>query len=356
MEILYLCGRELNYPRNSVLYRAMQKIGNVNVSHVELPNKSILLQSIISGLSATYHLVSKKYQLTFVGFYGHLLMLPVGLLNKQPILFDAFISTYDTLITDRKSAGPNSLKARSACWLDKTSCSLADQILLDTQQHVDYFVESFDLPREKFNAVPVGCNEDIFRPSAYIPIKGTSIVLYYCTYLPLHGADVVVRAAQLLRSEDIRFRLIGTGPEYRRVHSIATEYGLKNIEFLPSQSLTGLAEEIGRADICLGGHFGPSAKASRVIPGKIYQMLSVGRAVIAAQTPANNELMVDRVNAYFCATGNPGYLAEAIRDLHHNPDLRQELSKNGNGLYKNRASEKYIQTEIARIVSKMIMV
>lgn len=353
MEILFLCGRELNYPRNSVLYRALKKIGNVNVIHVELPNKSILIQSMIAGLRASYRLVTRKYQLTFVGFYGHLLMLPVGLLKKQPVLFDAFISTYDTLITDRKFSGPNSFQARCAYWLDKTACSLADQILLDTPQHVDYFVETFDLPREKFNVVPVGCNEDIFHPSTYFPVKGTSVVLYYCTYLPLHGADVVVQAAQLLQSENIRFRLIGTGPEYQRVHSIAVEYGLKNVEFLPPQSLTSLALEIERADICLGGHFGPSAKASRVIPGKIYQMLAVGRAVIATQTPANKELMVDRASAYFCASGSPGYLAEAILDLHNNPDLRQELSENGNRLFENKSSEKHIQFLITRIVSKM---
>ena len=29
-------------------------------------------------------------------------MLPVGILTRQPVMFDAFVSTYDTLIQDRQ--------------------------------------------------------------------------------------------------------------------------------------------------------------------------------------------------------------------------------------------------------------
>ncbi len=85
------------------------------------------------------------------------------------------------------------------------------------------------------------------------------------------------RPSRLQDQADIEFRLIGQGPEYHRVRALADQLKLDNVQFLPPIPLEDLADEISQADICLGGHFGPSQKAGRVIPGKIYQILAMAR-------------------------------------------------------------------------------
>ncbi len=154
----------------------------------------ILFRSLRLALRALPYLLRNNPDLVVVGFYGHLLMLPIGLFSRTPVLFDAFISTYDTLIQDRRQIRAGSPGAWLARWLDRTACGLSEHILIDTPEHRAYFQSELGVSGEKISVLPVGCNEDLFLPRPADPHDGL-VVLYYCTYLPLHGADVVVEAA-----------------------------------------------------------------------------------------------------------------------------------------------------------------
>lgn len=353
MHILYMSGRELGYTRNDVLLRAFCRLGTVEVVG-ETHSGSMLPRIVRVFFRALPHLLTQIYDLIFVGFYGHLLMLPVGILSHSPVLFDAFVSTYDTLCFDRGLFTPRSLPGRFAFWMDQTACRLADLILLDTQLHADYFIRTFALSPNKVRCLPVGCNEDFFFPRPHVPNDNITRILYYSTYLPLHGVEIVVRAAALLCTEPaLHFRLIGTGQDYSHVRHLADELGLKNIIFIPPVPLETLAAEIASADICLGGHFGRSDKAKRVIPGKVYQILAMGRPLIAADTPANLGLLADGVTACLCPPDNPEALAATILKLHRDAALREQLSTLGRALYLEQCSEIVITEHLRRIMSEM---
>lgn len=355
MKILFLSGRELCYPRNDVLLRALGRLGVVEA--IGYPDRaSIVLRSFQVLLRALPKLLRNDYDLVVVGFYGHFLMLAVGLVARAPILFDAFVSTFDTLAQDRQKFHPRSWPGRLSFWLDQASCRLADHILLDTPAHVRYFVDEFGLPEEKFSAVPVGCNETIFSPqTVWVPRRsGEPVrVLHYSSFLPLHGTDVIVRAAALLRDKPIEFRLIGDGPQYSQVRQLAGQLELQNVHFLPSIPLEALPGEIAVADICLGGHFGPSEKAGRVVPGKIYQMLAMGKPVIAAATQANRQFLTHEQNAYLCLPNRPEVLAAAILNLYDDADLCFRLGCAGRTLYEQTSSEQKINEQIEKIVMEL---
>ena len=354
MHILFISGRELGYTRNDVLLRAFCRLGTVQVVGETQPG-SMLPRTVRVFFRALPFLLSQHYDLIFVGFYGHLLMLPVGILSHSPVVFDAFVSTYDTLCFDRGLFKPRSLPGRLAFWLDQTACRLADLILLDTQSHTDYFIRTFALSPEKVKCLPVGCNEDIFFPVPRIQAENTTRVLYYSTYLPLHGVETVVRAAALLRTEPaLRFKLIGTGQDYARVCKLANDLGVKNITFVDSVPLKTLATEIASADICLGGHFGRSDKSRRVIPGKIYQILAMGRPLIAADTPTNRELLADGLTACLCPQDDPEALAAIILKLHQDAPLREKLAVQGRALYLEQCSEVVITKCLRQFIGEMI--
>ncbi|HZD55885.1 MAG TPA: glycosyltransferase [Anaerolineales bacterium] len=353
MRILCLIGREVSYPRNDVLLRALRRFGEVDVISGG-GSGSLVGRSLRVSLQALPRLAARQFDLLFVGFYGHLLMLPSGILSQSPVLFDAFVSNYDTLCFDRDLFRPRSLPGRLAFWLDKTSARLADLILLDTPQHSNYFAELFDIPIQKLDFVPVGCNEDVFYPRKNGIQEGTK-VLYYSTYMPLHGVDVVVRAAGLLRSEGhLRFKIIGNGQEYNSVRHLSDSLGIQNITFAPSVSLDQLPLEIAGADICLGGHFGASDKAGRVIPGKVYQILAMGRPLIAADTPANRDLLHQGDSAILCKPNDASALASAILTLHRDAALRQRLSDRGLAQFREKASESLITQRLKSIVSQLL--
>jgi hypothetical protein len=349
MRVLFLTGREIQYPRNDVLLRAFRRFSQVTVMS-EKTTGSLITRSLRVGLQALPQLSFGKYDLVFVGFYGHFLMLPIGLLTQQPILFDAFLSTYDTMSFDRQTFGPQTMRGRLAFWLDQTACRLADHVLLDTEEQVTYFNHTFNLPLQALSALHVGNNEDLFYPQSGNRQDRTTSVLYYCSYLPLHGVETVIRAAASLKKEAIHFRLIGSGLEYNRIRSLADELALQNITFVPPVSLAALPEEIATADICLGGHFGSSPKAARVIPGKIYQILAMARPVIATTTPANQRLLSHMETAYLCPPHDPEALAASILALHRDPALRHHLAGQGRRLYEAQCSEAVITAQLRKLV------
>lgn len=355
MQILWLSGREITYPRNDVLLRALQRFVSVDVVDPVLKKpRSLFWRSISITLQSIPYLITKPYDLIVVGFYGHLIMVLISLFTKSPVLFDAFISTYDTICFDRKLFRPGSIIGRLAYWLDKISCQKAKMVLLDTPGHVDYFHQVIHIPLNKMKLLPVGCNEDIFYPRKS-ENTGFTQVLFYSTYQPLHGVDTVIRAAKLLQSESkINFRIIGGGQTYHQVISLAEELDLNNVTFLPSIPFDLLPNEISAADICLGGHFGRSDKANRVIPGKIYQILAMGKPLIASNTYANQELLTHGENAYLCNVDDSRDLAVAISKLHQDVSFRNYLAKNGRNLYIDKCSELIITKQMHSVVQNTL--
>jgi glycosyltransferase involved in cell wall biosynthesis len=354
MRILFLCGREAGYTRNDVLLRAFQRFAKVTQVTDPDGKKSNLRRSVQIALRAVPELLKNQYDLVFVGFYGQMLMLPVGLLTRKPILFDAFVSTYDTLIEDRKIASSKSILARLAYRIDNISSRRASHILVDTDLHTAYFSNTFHLPIQKFSSLPVGCNESIFYPRPPNDSRPVARVLYYCTYLPLHGVDVVIRAAGLLKSLPVSFRLIGDGMEYPKARMLAEELELKNVEFVPPMPLEQIADEIALADIVLGGHFHTGDKAGRVVPGKVYQILASAKPVIASSSPANSSLLTHKENAYLCPAGSPEALADALVDLIENSSLQKRIAAGGRKVYEERCSELAITQKLEEAVRRLL--
>lgn len=351
MRVLFAVGRELSYPRNDVLLRAFRRFAEVDVIGRTDRPRSLLRRSLRLGLELAPRLLRGGYDLVFVGFYGHLLMPPAGLLSRRPVLFDAFVSTYDTLADDRQAIAPASPAGRLAHALDRTACRLAVHTLLDTDLHADYFARTFSLPRGHFSALPVGCNEDLFYPQVTSDRQGQDLqVLYYTGYMPLHGVDIVVEAADRLRDAPLHFRLIGDGPTRDPVQTRAQELRLEKIQFLEPVPLQALPAELARADICLGGHFGGSDKAGRVVPGKIYQALAMKRPLLATSTPANLALLEHGVSAYLCPPQDPEALAQALHTLAESKALRDGLAEGGYCRYRQACSEAVITQGLKRLL------
>ena len=337
MRILYTAGRELSYTRNDVVLRALRRFATVDVVGYDRPaSVSVRTAQLLVRLAP--RLMSCPYDLVYVGFYGHLLVPAIRAIARQAILFDAFVSTYDTLCFDRQIAAPGSLIGQLAFHLDQIACRLAKQVLLDTEHHVEFFAQTFDLfyPRASGRGE---CPE----------------ILFYATYQPLHGMETVIRAAAHLKAESqLRFRLIGTGKNTVRIRQLADQLQLDNIRFVPAVPLQRLPDEIASALICLGGHFGHSAKVGRVIPGKIYQMLAMGRPIIAADAPANRELLTHQETAYLCPPGEPEALADAILALYQSPVLQKRLAANARALYLERCSETVITKKLQHLTLGMV--
>lgn len=329
MKILFVCGREPEYIRNRLILKALRQQFEVveitsTLGRFILRNFSVFVKFILN---------QRKCDLVFVGFYGHPLMLWVPILTKAPIIFDAYLSTYDTLCFDRELFSASSLAGRLTYWLDKHTCTAATRVILDTQAHVSYFVNTFQLPPEQFSVLYVGCDEEVFCP---VEVEDTDqfVVFYYGSFLPLQGVEFVIRAAKLLEEEaQIRFRIAGQGKRRAKMVRLSDELGVSNVDFLDWIPFGELPAAIAQASVCLGGHFSDSTKAQNVIAGKTFQFLAMRKPTIVGDNQANREVFTHKRNVYMCPPADSEALAEAILVLKRDGELRQKIAQGGYRLF-----------------------
>ena len=147
MKVCYFGIYDPDYSRNRVLIKGLTENG-VQVLKCQVdPGKKYKYWKLYKK-----HRQIKDYDVMIVGFPGHPVMPLARLICKKPIIFDAFLSSYETLL-DRKIYSPRGLQALKNWLLDWLACKLADRILLDTKEHIKYFVKTFKIERNKFDRI-----------------------------------------------------------------------------------------------------------------------------------------------------------------------------------------------------------
>jgi glycosyltransferase involved in cell wall biosynthesis len=352
-KVLFVCGREPQYIRNAMIWQTLsQYFDSYLIADSRAGSLSLRIARLIPRL--LYHL-KRTHDLLVVGFYGHPFVILARHLTRAPILFDAFVSTYDTFCFDRQIFPSESLIGKLAFQLDKQASHRANKVILDTKTHADYFQQIFNVPAQKIDTLYLGCDEKMFDLAAAWPFPQSFTVLTYSTYLPLHGTDIIVKAANLCKNYPIHFRLIGNeGMTYQQTRQLAERQRLDNVEFVSTVPFSRLPAEIATANICLGGHFGSTPKAGRVIAGKTFQFMAMRKPVILGDNPANRELFRHMQTAYFCQMNNPRALAEAIIRLYKNQGLRKELSENAAAFFHNNLTWKILGTKLASTIHQML--
>ena len=197
---------------------------------------------------------------------------------------------------DRRIVGPRHPLALFLWAWEWLACRAADVVVLDTQAHAKFFEDRFGLPRGKTASVFVGAEPSSFQPLTAdanpVRTKSDLSVLFYGQFIPLHGIDTIVKAAQLAKDYPIHWTLVGQGQEEQRIRDLLGADWPENLEWIPWVPYGELASRIHAADICLG-IFGDTGKAARVIPNKVFQILSVGKPLITRDSPAIRELLTD---------------------------------------------------------------
>ena len=384
---------ERDYPRNRTLAEGLKRAGwQVLECHVPLWEKerdktgrylgplSLVLRAVELKLACLrlllkYVFTVGRYEVMLVGYIGHFDMPLAWLLTRfprRPLVFSPLISLYDTLVDDRRSVAEGSVMSRFLRWLDRQACAKADLVLLDTEAHIDYFAQAFNLPRKRFARVFVGAEEPDAPPvDAPEDINGEVVigedayggpssedapfrVLFVGKFTPLHGLPFMVEAANRLKDvTDIVFHFVGSGQMSDEIHDTARRLNLENVRFtdwVPYEQLHRFLQGWG---VCLG-IFGTSDKAVRVIPGKVFMALSAGKGVITADSPAVRELLTDGESAVLCRRGDPEALADAIRRLHGDRELLHRIAEGGRRVFRDHASTEQIGRSASEVLEKLV--
>jgi glycosyltransferase involved in cell wall biosynthesis len=257
---------------------------------------------------------------SFPGIVDMLVAAPIARLRGIPLVWDMFMSLYDTVVEDRQLLPLGGIAARLLHALERFALRRADLVFLDTQAHARRIEMLFGLAAGSAGAVWVGTETEHFhvnplrKPTDPAPIGSSDQpplrVLFYGQFIPLHGIETIVQAARLTRGEPIEWQLIGTGQEADRIKALLTEQPLPKLHWEAWVDYAQLHQRIADADVCLG-IFGASGKAASVIPNKVFQIVAMGKPLITRDSPAIREMLDDEPP---CVSLVPAADAQAVAD------------------------------------------
>ncbi|MEM2045893.1 MAG: glycosyltransferase [Candidatus Bathyarchaeia archaeon] len=221
------------------------------------------------------------------------------------------------------------LTARLLYLLEKVACSLPDLLIIDTEEYVAWFNRVYGINPSRFRLVPTGADDRIFRPVSVEKKDHLFRVLYYGSFIPNHGVTYIIEAARLLQDEpDIRFELIGDGPEKAQAMALAQQYRLTNVVFEDWLDQEELVRRAANADVILGA-FGTTPQSLMTVQNKIYEGLAMGKPVITGDSPTVRKALGNWQGICLCPRADPSYIAERIKTLKENPDLCKHLGSQG---------------------------
>lgn len=337
-------------------------------------------------LGRRYRGASPAPDLVVAGFNGQLdVVLARVIARRRPLLFAPLVTVTETLIDDRATYRADSLAARLLALLDRVTLGLADRIVIDTAAHREYLCERLGVPHERILVQYLGA-EDTFAPTtspvdrpagavSSTPARSVTTascreeggpsavegdpserarplrVLFYCTYVPLHGARVVAAAlGQLSPRDGIAVEMVGTGPERAACEAIVRDLPHVRLrDWIPYQELPA---RIRAADVVLG-IFGSSIKARMVVPNKVYQAAQVGRAIVTADTPAIREVFRPG-ESIWTIDPEPSALAGALRRLARETDLRERLGREARADVLRAAGPAVRAARLAEVADELV--
>lgn len=336
------------YPNVKYRVQALKGAVGLNVTEVNFPmwserqvgrggvwSKLILSvwRAFSSHLAVLYYYIRFcPIQTVYIPYPAVFVVLILSCLPKRyrpkKLVIDAFISLYDTIVNDRKLVASNSLVARGLKKIEKRAFEFSEVVVTDTPQNSVYYSQLFELPLQKFVAIPLSTNEDDMQAAPYMPSSKPVKVLFIGTLVPLHGVETILSAISQLRdNKNIEFTIIGNGQDGQLVEAYLKEFPGSITWVKAWQGASQIANHIFDSDICLG-IFGGGAKAQRVCPYKIYSYALCGRAIITGETDWTRNAFDSLESKPIQTTPveNPVLLADAILELAISDEKRKSLA------------------------------
>jgi len=330
----------------------------------------------LGKLAATYLALARDYarlgphDAVVVGYAGMLDLYPAWLLtrlSRRPLVLDAYLSVYNSIVNERKLAAPGSAKARLVHALERTACRLADRVLLDTRAHIDYFCQLYGLEEALFAWVPIGADDRFFRPAREADSQtGTASesqsnlrrqtlrAVYHGKYIPTAGVEHILRAAALLGGDPaFAFEFVGEGEGKAEAQALAADLGLGNVTFLGWMEKEELVRHLHDAGVCLG-NFGDTPQAQRAVSNKVYEGLALGLPVLAGDTAANREVVRHGETAYLCPVADPEAIAAGLRALKAHPGLRARLRAAGLAHYREQFTPAAVGRRVQEVLEGLV--
>ncbi len=226
---------------------------------------------------------------------------------------------------------------RMAYWLEAFLYKRSWLITGQTQGIVKDIQNRF--PGKRCYWLPNGVDLNFFKTEVYLNsiwrekhgFTSTHFILLYAGIIGhAQGLEVILKAAERLReNSNIKFVLLGSGPEKEKLVSLKEELNLENVFFLPTVTKNEMPSVVASCDAAVI----PLRKLEifkGAIPSKIFENLGMRKPIILGVEGEAKELFIDEAQAgIFFEPENDESLSFAVQELIAYPEKLKQMGDNG---------------------------
>jgi glycosyltransferase involved in cell wall biosynthesis len=197
------------------------------------------------------------------------------------------------------------------------SSAVAESIPLRRRRRVTIVVHGLQMQRIE----SASAERDSMR-AELLAMPGQLLVGTIANLRPQKGYEVFLRAARIVRDEDlpVRFISVGHGPELASIQAIRHRLNLDEDFIMLGNRSDALSVAAAFDIFVLASHF-------EGLPVAVMEALALGVPVVATRVGGVPEVVHEGVEGLIVPTGRPDLLADAIRKLVLNPNLRSEMAE-----------------------------
>lgn len=199
----------------------------------------------------------------------------------------------------------------------------------------EYFNARYGIARERQHYMPNGflpIAEDDCARIARPVVSGIYTVGYVGALSKYYSLDTLLEAAHLLRGQDIRVVIVGSGPDGPRLKADAAKFGLSNVEFSGHVGKSDIPSLLASFDLCYLGLKDLQANQYGISCNKLFDYMDAGKPVLASYNTRYDPVATAR-----CGITVPPADVQAVADailwMRDHPDEAVEMGQRGKSYF-----------------------
>lgn len=176
------------------------------------------------------------------------------------------------------------------------------------------------------------------------------IILYAGIIGHAQGLEVIIKAAEKLKSFSVSFIIVGDGPEKNRLLKMVADKNLNQVHFIPNLEKAKMPSLIKSCD----AYVVPLRKLDLfkgAIPSKLFEPLAMGKPILLGVDGEAKELFIEEGKAgLFFEPENADELSDQILILLNDQSMRLELGMNGKTYVKRNFDRQRIHQKFLEVL------
>jgi len=220
------------------------------------------------------------------------------------------------------------------------------------------YITACGVQRERIVWIPNGVDLSRFEDFEPAASSGEGFkVMYLGAHGQANALDVLIQAAKIVQNkgyQDIRFVLVGDGPEKPRLIELAKGLGLENVEFCMPVPKSEVPKTICKAAATVDILLDLPLYRYGISDNKLSDYLAASKPLILAGSPSNNPVEEARCGLTV-PPRDPQALADAIIQLYQMPkEEREAMGRRGRKYVEKHHAIPVLADKLERVLDEVV--